>query len=58
MHMGFQRWDRLRGASAWARLTLAAKCCCYVKNPQVEQVEVVGAPHPNAPRDAWAQEPG
>lgn len=44
------------GASAWARLTLAGKC--YMKNPQVDQMEVVGAPLPNAPRDAWAQESG
>lgn len=38
------------------RLALAGKPCCDTKKPQVEQVEVVGAPLPSAPRDAWAQE--
>lgn len=32
--------------------------CCDMKNPQADQMEVLGAPPPKAPRDVQAQESG
>lgn len=39
----------------WRVLRLGGKCSCYTKNPQVDQMEVLAAPLPNAPA-VW--EPG
>lgn len=42
----------------WRVLRLDGKCSCYTKNPQVDQMEVLAAPLPNAPSGVGTRESG
>lgn len=39
-------------------LRVDGKCCCYMKNPQVDQMKVLGKPTSKCPQGWWTQESG